>query len=935
MEIRFSSFLRFFLIYILCWTLLPCQVLYADTVPDERQTVSVGVVLQPGFVMRNESGIYFGFDAEYMYKIAQYANLKPVFQPYDTIGDMFSGLDNGEIQMALGISPNPERKERFLFANTGFFSSQASVRVRKDDSRFSYGNPAEFDGKKLGVVSSSIMYTRAQEWVQRSNIQPEFILFDNDDKLYAAMDAGELDGIITFTAKYSQSYRAAFNIVANTYYPIFGRNQIELKNKVDAAMNRILYEDPLYPEKVHDKYRHYREDEALPLSEEEKAYINNHPVLRVAFLVNQAPFSFINSDGAVAGITADLYRQIAKELNWQVEFKPYGNRREVAEALHAGEVDIYGITTQDIIASEEKGLALTKTYFTLNMFTIKRTDVTDIHTAAFIGRVPPNVEKMLRDRFGDVEFKGYGSIDQCYDALTDKRVDAVFCNMAQLNWLTSRRETDELLVEGIENIYIECCGQLLPENYLLNSILSKTVQGSNIDVVSIISRNVYTKTTTMDYLRTIPTRLVVMFFVFVLLITILVSRTIYISHKKQVSAELSAKQAALDASERARETESNFLSSMSHDMRTPLNGILGYTRLARGSDNKEEMQQYLKRIDDSGKLMLALVNDVLDLSKLASGKMELREDRIVPHELFGLIKSAITMNAETHHIDFKAELHGDEGLLVYSDRLRLQQLAMNLLSNAVKYTPAGGHVVWDVWIKDVNGEQAILRERIQDDGIGMSEDFQQHMFDIFTQEIRKETLGTRGTGLGLSLVHKFIELMGGTIQVDSHLNQGTVFTFEVPIKVGPVDTGETGDGEDGATNKVDIPNDLLKDVPILLVEDNAINAELTQLMLADYGANMIDWAHNGLEGLEIYSASEPTHYQLIIMDLRMPVMDGLTATRKIRSLHRPDAGIVPIIAMSADAYEEDIQNCKDAGMQAHVSKPVDVDVLMKIIAGLI
>lgn len=439
----------------------------------------------------------------------------------------------------------------------------------------------------------------------------------------------------------------------------------------------------------------------------------------------------------------------------------------------------------------------------------------------------------------------------------------------------------------------------------------------------------------MDYLRSIPSRLVAGFFAMVLLITIIVGYMFYISHQKQVGAELNAKQTALEASEQARKAESNFLSTMSHDMRTPLNGILGYTRLARGSFDMEEIHKYLDRIDSSGKLMLALVNDVLDLSKLASGKMEIREDKIIPAELFGIIKSAISMNADTQHVDFKATLHAPEKLIVHSDRLRLQQIAMNLLSNAIKYTPAGGHVVWEVRI-DTSGEEPLLIERVQDDGIGMSEEFQKHMFEIFTQENRQEATGLRGTGLGLSLVHKFINLLGGTIEVKSQLNEGTVFDFQIPIKIS---WDSTADNESmpqiNAVEKPSVAKDILKDVPVLLVEDNEINAELTKLIITDYGANIIDWAHNGQEALEMYSASEPSHYRLIIMDLRMPVMDGLTATRKIRRLHRVDASIVPIIAISADAYAEDIQNCIEAGMQCHISKPIDVDKLMAAINDLI
>ncbi|MCR5177192.1 MAG: transporter substrate-binding domain-containing protein [Anaerovibrio sp.] len=923
--------LRIFVALIISIVFLP-QHIYADKVPDSRENVHVGIILQPGIAMPTGTGIYYGFDVEYMYKISQYANLHAVYHVYDNNEMMFQALSNGEIQMALGISPTTERKQQFLFANTSFYNGNIDVRVHNDDTRFTFNKPEEFNDKIIGLVKASITHDCAKKWIAENNIHPVFRLYEDVNLLYADMDAGVLDAVISTGSKVSRDYRSAIHLSTNNYYPIFARDQVLLKEKVDEAMNIILYDDGLYPEKLFAKYSHFQIEEGLYLTSQEKAYIAEHPVLRVAILENQAPFSFIDDDGEPQGIAPELYRRISQTLDWPVEFKVYRYRDEIITALHSGEADVYALTTQDIIASEEAGLALSKSIFKLDIFSLKRPDVEKIYTAAYIGRMPNNVQHMMHDRLSDVNFKPYDTLEECYEAMMHREVDAVFCNMAQMNWLMVKKGSDKFVVGGLGDMFAECSSQMLSDNKVLNSIISKTVKSKAVDITSIINRNIYMKPSTMDYIHNIPTKLVVIFFMVILFITVMISRMMYISHQKQVSAELSAKQAALEASERARQAESNFLSTMSHDMRTPLNGILGYTRMAKGSTNMEEVQQYLENIDNSSKLMLALVNDVLDLSKLASGKMMLREEKIIPMELYNTIKSAITMNAETRHVEFKSEVRLPENMVLYSDRLRLQQIAMNLLSNAMKYTPAGGHVFWDVSIVEENGEYVLI-ELIKDDGIGMSEEFQEHMFEIFTQEIRNESLSTRGTGLGLSLVHNFINMFGGTISVKSKLNEGSEFTVRIPVKMVPEVDNENDSGDDSSQEYTkNISKDLLKDVPILLVEDNEINAELAQLMLSEYGANMIDWAENGAVSVELYSASEPSHYRLILMDLRMPILDGFAATRKIRALHRPDAAVVPIIAMSADAYEEDIQHCKDVGMQAHVSKPVDLDTLIRVIA---
>ena len=387
--------------------------------------------------------------------------------------------------------------------------------------------------------------------------------------------------------------------------------------------------------------------------------------------------------------------------------------------------------------------------------------------------------------------------------------------------------------------------------------------------------------------------------------------TALIGEERRRERELS--QAMLEASE-ASETESRFLSSMSHDMRTPLNGILGFSRLALESDDAERRQDYLEKITQSGELMLDLVNDVLDLSKMDSGKLELFPVDVDAHTLVSGITGTIEELAAEKHIDFQVDTgHASLGV-VHVDPLRVQQVCLNLLTNAVKYTPEGGMVRFEMTYLEDPVDGCNVRAIVSDTGIGMSSEFIPHAFEPFSQEHRKEARGVQGTGLGLDIVKRIVDLMGGSVQVVSEMGKGSTFTVWLPMEV----VGRSLEPEKDDTPE---PTLDLTGRNILVCEDNYLNAEIADTLLKDIGATVVD-ATDGAEALATFSASLPGFFSAVLMDVRMPVMDGLEATRRIRALDREDATVVPIIAMTADAFAEDIERCLDAGMVDHVSKPI-------------
>jgi PAS domain S-box-containing protein len=373
----------------------------------------------------------------------------------------------------------------------------------------------------------------------------------------------------------------------------------------------------------------------------------------------------------------------------------------------------------------------------------------------------------------------------------------------------------------------------------------------------------------------------------------------------------------------ANEAKSDFLSGMSHDLRTPLNGVIGFTELAMKEENPDRMRDYLSKIRLSGKLLLDLVNDTLDLSRIESGKLTLEPEAVSSRAMLEEVVTALRPSADMKNVTLDADPLTFPQDTVWADRLKVQKIVLNLLSNAIKYTPSGGTVTMNVTRLDPPDNGRTHRLVVRDNGIGMSTAFIERIYDPFSQEHRKEAQGITGTGLGMTLVKRYVELMNGTIRVESHVGKGTAFTVDLPLQevsAAKAEQKAVRTAEKNLTGK-----------QVLLCEDNMINEEIAAVLLQEKGMK-VDWAKDGSEGLSMFRESKPGYYDLILMDIQMPVMDGLTATREIRALHRPDAADIPIIAMTARAFAEDVKKCLDAGMNAHVAKPIEPEQMFRVLA---
>ncbi len=417
-------------------------------------------------------------------------------------------------------------------------------------------------------------------------------------------------------------------------------------------------------------------------------------------------------------------------------------------------------------------------------------------------------------------------------------------------------------------------------------------------------------------------------FIVFLVMTIIIIIVIMMGRadKQLVRQKEEANQLLKNAAEQAKsasQAKSDFLSHMSHDIRTPINGIMGMTDIAmKNIGNDDKIRDCLNKISGSSQHLLGLINDVLDMSRIESGKTRVKHESFDIRTCIDNCISIIGGQLATRDLEMVRELSKFQYPCLIGDELHLRQIFINILGNSVKFTPDGGKIFFRAWEKESTEERVLYRFELADTGIGMKEEFLPHLFEAFSQEDEGTRTTYKGTGLGMAITKEFVELMEGTIEVESKLNEGTEFAIEIWFDIDK----DARIGE----SQIDFQIDLVG-MKVLLVEDIELNMEIAQCMLEDEGAEVTP-AMNGQEAVDAFAGNPEGTFDMIIMDIMMPVMDGITAAKTIRAMERKDAKTIPIIAMTANAYEEDIQKTHDAGMNAHLSKPIDIDLMLKTLA---
>ncbi len=899
----------------------------------DNKVVRVGYYIHNGFQEGGPGEIKSGYGYEYLQMLRSYTGWEYEYVYAESWDEQIAMLEKGEIDLVLHAFKTPERMENMLFSLEPMGREINYLYTRGEHPDLVAGDIKSINGKKIGCMAGDFRHDIFKDWCNENEIECTVQSYEDLVVMHEDLLNGKIDAIMgsDFTSSsYPGDWVTIQRFGDEPIYIAVALGREDILEEVNAAQKEILAVNPYYPDEVRQKYQDATSTHLLELSEEQENVIKERGTLVFGYCEDIRPISYSDSEtGELQGILKDYL--VAMTDTYGISFQPvaYENDAVLLEALQNGEVDIIspvgyrqGVADQLDISitnpiTEEAMIALYKgTHGTKAKDIFSRIAVleTSLIVKGYIEYYYPNAEIIYAENVAEaIDMVDSGEVE-CFVARSSAwtvyagKYDDIN-NLQILNLPNSNEINMAVREEDVELIPILNKGlTLLNETDISHAIISYSDASEEVTWKTLINENPLT---------TFSIVLVV-----VLLIALLFIAYRFMTEHKYADRLKDAKEEA----ERANMAKSAFLTSMSHDIRTPMNAIVGMTTLAsKRIDDKEYVQGCLDKVTLASDHLLTLINDILDISKVESGRMEISPTDISLKEeikhLISIIKSQI--NEKEQHL----ELHTEELQVIYVhiDKLRLNQIMLNILSNAVKYTHVGGEICVEAKSELLDKQKVKFTYIVKDNGMGMSEDFQKDMYTSFTREDNAPKRSIQGSGLGLTICKQLVDLMEGSIACESEPGKGTTFTvtLEMPI-------ANTEISCEKETRDADINVEDLVGLRILVAEDNDFNWDVASELLNMHGI-VTERAENGQICLDMLNNVEDGAYDLILMDIQMPIKNGYETTREIRLCERKYLKEVPIIAMTADAFSEDIHKCMEVGMNAHLSKPIDINKLLVVI----
>jgi len=901
------------------------------------RTLRVGFFAFDGYHIQDGDGNRSGYGYDFLQLLARYGNWTYEYIGYDkSWAEMQNMLADGEIDILTSAQKTPEREEKFAFSDKEIGSSSAILTVKSGDTRYAAGDYTTYSGMRIGLLKNSSRNEKLAEFAAGKGFSYVPVYYDTVDAMTAALQSGvEIDAILTSNLRSIHNEWVLDEFDPSDFYVMVRRGDTGLLAEINRAISQM---DINLPDWRHDLWNQYYtadSNEEIAFTAEEKAYLagmqKSGAAIRAIVEPDRAPYSYFEN-GEAKGIIPQIFSRIEEMTGLRFEIVETKNRTEYFSTLESDKsiqvrIDAYGNYSD----AERRGYKLTSPYLTASVEEVARKSATEPYAAVALVREADPTEYRKAVLSSGAEILKYESIEECLDAVKRGDADATYV----LTYTAQRYLNDHNISDTLKSTLFPqysipyAIGVASTADRCLLTVLDKAVANLDSgDVEAVILAQTATgqhDMTLWEYFVTHPTAILISFVGFALLLAMAVLLFYRQRSMKLIEGKNRELQAEALRADEASAAKSKFLSSMSHDMRTPLNGVISFTSFALRADTLEKKQEYLEKTQQSASILMGLINDTLEVSRIESGKMELQPDWTRFRELIDGIALVIQNAAAEKNISFTKEVGFPASDFAFVDKLKMQDLLMNLLTNAVRYTPEGGAVRLSVMPVRPPEDGKNVRVVVSDNGIGISETFMPNLYEPFAQECDSRLKSTGGTGLGLYIVRRIVTLMDGTITVKSQKDRGTEFTVCLPVRLENRPGGlpaETRPAFDFSGKKV------------LLIEDNDVNAEIAATILRSRGIE-VACAENGEKGLELFTASRDGEFDAILMDIHMPVMDGYEATAAIRAMERRDARSVPIVAMTADAYEQDIARCLAAGMNSHTSKPVDPDRLFGELARVI
>ena len=904
----------------------------AETAPVK--VVRVGS-FEDTFNYCNEKGARKGYGYELLETLSGYTGWQFEYVTCDW-SDCFEKLENGEIDIMGGISYTEDRAEEMLFSDEPMGEEKYYLYADLSRADISAPNLKTLDGKKIGVVMGTEPEVMLTEWEEKHGIKTQHVNISNNEDVKQKLANHEIDCFVSL----EESYWAELGISTITrvgkssIYYVLNKDRPDLKEELDNAMHALDEEAPFYTADLCKKY--FSLDYKPILTGEEKAWLKEHGAIQMGFLTSDSGVSTYDpATGEITGTITD-YIQFAADClgNQELEFQLVGYDDKEAElnALKSGEIDMIFHFDQSPNLAEEYRVARTNTTWTANMMVVTNKQ---LFTENQVNRVAVPQNKISLTRYIAFYYPQWEIVDcdtqeDAIKLVKDGQADCFITGVSSEAKYSKNHGFYSVPLPNPAN----SCFAVNSGNRSLLSILNKTIKAMPANMLTsslAMHKSSARKVTLSDFIKDnfFMVLLVSSIAVAVVLLTILMllqkARKAEAAARKAASdtQELNAKlQVAVEKAESANRAKSTFLFNMSHDIRTPMNAIIGYADLAsRHLDDPAKLEKYMENIQVCGQNLLMLLNNVLDLARIENDKTEMEYSVSDVEKDFRNCIAMFRNQADSKGQTLTVTTH----LLhpyVYVDIPHLTEVCTNLVSNAVKYTGAGGTICCDITQKP--GEKEGWCDTVvtvADNGIGMSQEFQKHIFEPFERERTSTVSKVEGSGIGMGIVKKLVGLMGGTVAVESKIGVGSTFTVTIPCRIASEDETQAKRETNPSDQKC------LCGTRILLTEDNDLNAEIATELLQEEGCT-VDRAKDGVECVDMLEKAANGTYQLILMDIQMPVMNGYDAAKKIRRMDDPQKANIPIIAMTANAFTEDRQAALDAGMNDHIAKPINMNVLV-------